>query len=160
MISDSKLIANALRAVGRTFRGGALDNLENAPMGKGHGNDGKPFDIETACCMKPKFAEYDKARRNGTRLKIVDLSGVKTIKSFALEVCAADHVCNGMGDVAIFFGSENAADTTGTTRILVFWKGNDFGGGIPRFKKKVETMTGQWDETNGMQKFPDKTAFI
>src|ERR1017187_1719052 len=65
------------------FRGGALDNLENAPMGKGHGNDGKPFDIETACCMKPKFAEYDKARRNGTRLKIVDLSGVKTIKSFA-----------------------------------------------------------------------------
>ena len=142
------------------FTGGAIANLENAPMGKGHGNDGKPFDIETACYMKPKFAEYDKARREGRRLKLVDLSGVKTMKSFALEVCAAEHVCNGMGDVAIFFGSENAADSTATTRILNFYKGNDQGGGIPRFKKKIATMASRFDEQNGMQRFPDKTLFV
>ena len=142
------------------FTGGAVENLGGAPMGKGHGNKSQPFDINTACYMKPKFAEYDKARREGRRLKMVDKSGVKTIKSFALEACAAEHVCNASGDAAIFFGSENAADTTATTRILSFYKGNNHGGGIPRFKEKLASIQSRFDETNGALKFPDKTLFI
>lgn len=150
-----KLAKAALENYSRQrFRGGAVENLQRTPMGKGHGNHGKPFDLETACYMKPKFAEYDAAVANGTRLKIVDKSGVKTIKSFAMEICAADHICNRMGDAAIFFGSETAAGSTATTRILSFWKS------IPRFADKMASIRSRFDDTNGALKFPDKTAFI
>ncbi len=143
------------RAMGRKrFRGGAVDNQKDAPMGKGHGNNGRPFDIETACYLKPLFAEYDKAVQTGNRLKLVVKAGVKTMKSFALEICAAEHVSNRSGDAAIFFGSEQAADTTSTTRILEFFNG------ITAFKEKLATITGQWDYTMGAVKFPDKTLFI
>lgn len=151
---DESLMREMFAAQGISFRGGAVDNLENAPMGKGHGNAGQPFDIETACYLKPKFAEYDKARKNGTRLKLMDKSGVKTIKSFGLEVCAGEHVCNASGDAAIFFGSEAAAESTSTTRILDFFRR------IPRFAKKVETMRTRFDDQQGMMRFPDKTLFI
>jgi hypothetical protein len=151
---DANLLREIFAAQGISFRGGAVENLEGAPMGKGHGNAGQPFDIETACYLKPKFAEYDKARRNGTRLKLVDKSGVKTIKSFALEVCAGEHVSNASGDAAIFFGSESAAEATATTRILDFFRV------IPRFAKKLESIRSRFDETMGAVKFPDKTLFI
>lgn len=143
------------------FRGGAVDNLERAPMLKGHGNDGRPFDPETACYTKPIFKEYDDAVRNRRRLKLVLKAGVKTVKSFTGEVCAADHVCNRKGDAAIFFGTEATAKTGSTTRILDFFRGNDaLGGGIPRFKRKLQTITNRFDETIGELKFPDKTLFI
>jgi hypothetical protein len=100
------------------------------------------------------LAAYDRARREGTRLKLVDKSGVKTIKSFALEMCAAEHVCNGFGDVAVFFGSESAAESTATTRILDFYRS------IPRFQRKLETIRSRFDDTMGALKFPDKTLFI
>ena len=161
VLPDESLIAEIFAAQGKSFRGGAVENLGGAPMGKGHGNDGQPFDIETACYKKPIYAEYDKARANGTRLKLVLKAGVKTMKSFALEVCAAEHVCNGSGDVALYFGTESAAESTATTRILNFYKGDDqFGGGIPRFREKMQTMRSRFDETNGALKFPDKTLFI
>ena len=145
---------NIFAAQGRTFRGGALENLGDAPMLKGHDNSGQPFDVETACYLKPVFAEYDRAVHNGTRLKLVLKAGVKTVKSFSLEVCAADHVCNRNGDAAIFFGTESAAETTATTRILDFYRT------IPRFQRKMETLRSRFDDTMGALKFPDKTLFI
>lgn len=156
---DQKVIARALRAVGRTFYGGCLENRGSAPMGKGHNNDGKPFDVSTACYLKPIFEEYDKAIRNRTKLKLVIKAGVKTMKSFALEIMAADHVCNRSGDAAIFFGSGDVADTVSTTRIV-----DDFRG-IKRFQKKLETISNLAGEarhkiTNGAIKFPDKTFFL
>jgi hypothetical protein len=151
---DDALLREMFAAQGVSFRGGAVANLESAPMGKGHGNANLPFDIETACYLKPIFAEYDRAIANGTRLFLVLKAGVKTMKSFTGEVCCADHVCNRTGDAAIFFGSENAAETTGTTRILDYYRG------IPRFKRKLETMRSRFDETMGALKFPDKTLFI
>ena len=159
-IPDETLIQEIFEAQGKSFRGGVLENLGAAPMRKGHGNDGKPFDIETACYLKPIFAEYDKAVQNGTRLKLVLKAGVKTVKSFALEACAADHVCNRNGDCAIYFGTESAAETTATTRILDFLKGDDMGGGIARFRQKMATIRSRFDETIGALKFPDKTLFI
>jgi len=152
---SAPMLAAAGRAVGEPpFRGGAVENLENAPMGKGHGNAGQPFDLETACYLKPIFAEYDAARRNGTRLFLVLKAGVKTVKSFTGEVCAAEHVCHARGDFAIFFATGETADAGATTRILDFYRG------IPNFARKLATITSRFDETKGALKFPDKTLFI
>lgn len=154
MPPDAGLMVQIFEAQGRSFRGGAIENLGGAPMGKGHDNANQPFDLETACYLKPIFAEYDRAIANGTRLKLVLKAGVKTIKSFTLEVCTADHTCNRNGDAAIFFGTESAAETTATTRILDFFRG------IPRFQNKMETLRSRFDDTMGALKFPDKTLFI
>ena len=155
LVVSVPMLRSAHSAIGvPPFRGGAVDNLERAPMGKGHGNAGQPFDIETACYLKPIFAAYDEARRNGTRLFLVLKAGVKTVKSFTGEVCAAEHVCNGSGDAAIFFGSESAAESTSSTRILDFYRT------IPRFAAKLLTVRSRFDETMGAVKFPDKTLFI
>jgi len=151
---DEGLIAEGFAAQGSTFRGGAVDNLGGAPMGKGHDNSNQAFDLNTACYLKPVYRKFDDARRNGRRTKIVVKAGVKTIKSFTLEVCAADHACNGNGDTAIYFGSETAAESTATTRILDFYRS------VPNFRKKMDTMRSRFDETMGAMKFPDKTLFI
>jgi hypothetical protein len=123
-------------------------------MGKGHGNNNEPFDIETACYLKPIFAAYDQARRNRQRLFLVVFAGVKTMKSFAQEVCAADHVCNARGDAALFFFSGETADTGSTTRIMDYFKV------IPRFAARLEQLRSRFDDTMGAVKFPDKTLFL
>jgi len=150
MPADSQLIRTAFKAIGRSFYGGCLANLGGAPMGKGHNNDGKPFDIETACYLKPIFAAYD----NPSVRKIVIKAGVKTCKSFAAEIMAAHYTCHGNGDVAIYFGSGDVADDQSTTRIFDYYKG------IPSFSKKLATITSRFDITNGAIKFPDKTLRI
>ena len=150
MPTDSRLIRTAFKAIGRSFYGGCLANLGGAPMGKGHNNDGKPFDIETACYLKPIFAAYD----NPSVRKIVIKAGVKTCKSFAAEIMAAHYTCHGNGDVAIYFGSGDVADDQSTTRIFDYYKG------IPSFSKKLATITSRFDITNGAIKFPDKTLRI
>ena len=136
------------------FRGGVIENLAETPMGKGHGNHGQPFNLETACYLKPVFAAYDAARRRDERLKLVLQAGVKTIKSFALEICAAEHVCHGRGDAAIFFATGETADVGATTRILDFYRS------IPEFAAKLRTIADRFDDTKGALKFPDKTLFI
>ena len=159
MSADPKIIAKAMLAVGRTFTGGALENRGDAPMGKGHDNDKQPFDIETACYLKPVFEAYDKAVKNGIRTEIVLLAGVKTMKSFALEICCADHVCNRNGDAGLFFGSGDVADTVSTTRIMADYHG------IRRFAQKLKSIPNEagmarFKITNGAVKFPDKTFFL
>lgn len=154
----SELLPRAVALVARAntppFRGGAVDNLERTPMGKGHGNAGQPFDIETACYLKPIFSEYDAARRNGRRLFLVLKAGVKTVKSFTGEVCAAEHVCHASGDFAIFFATGETADVGATTRILDFFRG------IPAFARKLAGIQSRFDDTKGALKFPDKTLFL
>lgn len=152
---SSILAEAALAGYGQArWRGGVLGTIKMAPMGKGHGNRGQPFDINTACYLKPIFAEYDAARRNGSRLKLVLMAGVKTIKSFFGESCAADHVCHASGDAAIFFATGETADVGATTRILDFFKG------IKHFIELLLTMKSRFDDTKGALKFPGKTLFI
>lgn len=136
------------------FRGGCLENLGDAPMGKGHNNEGKPFDVETACYLKPIFAAYDEAVRHVWRRKFVLKAGVKTMKSFTLEICAGDHCCHRNGDTAIYFGSGDVADDQSSTRIIDYYRG------IPAFRAKVATLRSRFDETMGAMKFPDKTLRI
>ena len=147
---DPQLISRALRSVGRSFYGGCLANLASAPMGKGHNNEGRPFDIETACYLKPIFAAHD----NPAVHKIVIKAGVKTVKSFAAEIMAGHYICHGNGDVAIYFGSGDVADDQATTRIVDYYRG------IPSFKSKLATISNRFDITNGAIKFPDKTLRI
>jgi hypothetical protein len=152
---STPMLHAARAAVGEApFRGGAVENLGDAPMGKGHGNAGLPFDLDTACYLKPIFAEYDAARKNGRRLFLVLKAGVKTVKSFTGEVCAADHVCHANGDFAIFFATGDTADVGATTRILDFYRG------IPSFARKLTSIQSRFDETKGALKFPDKTLFL
>jgi hypothetical protein len=153
-VIDEKLFKKIFAAQGKSFRGTAEELVKDAPLGKGHGNDGMPLDLETCCYLKPVFAEWNRARQNSTRLKMVVLAGVKTLKSLTGEIFAADHVCNASGDFAIFFGTEKTADAGSTTRILSYFRG------IPLFARKMESMSSRFDDTKGKLAFPDKTLFI
>ena len=150
MADRKSLICTALRSIGHSFYGGCVENLGGAKMGKGHNNQGRPFDLETACYLKPVFEAYD----NPHKRKIVIKAGVKTVKSFSAEVMAAHFICHGNGDVAIYFGSGDVADDQSTTRIMDFYEG------IPAFKTKLKTIADRFDKTNGSIKFPDKTLRI
>ena len=140
--------------MGHSFYGGCVANLGNAPMGKGHGNDGLPFNPDTAHYLKPVFAAYD----NPATRKIVIMAGVKTVKSFSAEIMAAHYTCHGNGDVAIYFGSGDVADDQATTRIFDYYRG------IPSFRRKLATIgtggSSRFQITNGAIKFPDKTLRI
>lgn len=150
MVAKDDLIRTALHAIGHSFYGGCVANLGGAPMRKGHNNQGRSFDVETACYLKPIFAAYD----NPHVRKIVIKAGVKTVKSFAAEVMAAHFVCHGNGDVALYFGSGDVADDQSTTRIIDYYEG------IPSFQEKLKTIADRFDKTNGSIKFPDKTLRI
>ena len=131
----------------RRFRGGILDNCKTAPMGKGYANNGLPFDIETACYLKPIIASIeDKNVR-----KVVIKAGVKTMKSFVVEMAIGYYCPHGIGDCTIYFGSQDMTDDQATTRIMSYlW-------GIPSMVEKKKTILGRWDLTMGSIKFPDKT---
>lgn len=145
------MIQDAATAIAEPpFRGTMVDNCAMAPMGKGHGNGGRPFDIETACYLKPIVAAYNRS----TVRKIVIKAGVKTMKSFFVEMAAADHVCHGQGDSGIFFGTAEAADDVSSTRILSFFDG------IKSYQEKKKTILGQYDMTMSAVKFPDKTFWL
>ena len=146
-----EIARDRFRAAGRRrFRGTLIDNCALAPMGKGHGNDGKPFDIETACYLKPVVEAYHLP----TTRKVVIMAGVKTVKSFFLEMAAAYHLCHSVGDVMIYFGTGEVADDVSTTRIL------DYFAGIPSYQEKMAAIVSRFDATMGAIKFPDKTLFI
>ena len=151
---DENLLREIFAGQGKSFRGSVLDFIKDAPMGKGHQNEDKPFDITTACYLKPLFDEYDKAKANQTRLMMMALAGVKTMKSFTGEVMAADHICNCSGDFAIIFATEKVSDVGSTTRIA------DYLRGVPGFAQKLKTLVRRFDDAKGAFKFPDKTLFI
>lgn len=149
------LCASMLRAAIATaaeppFRGGIAENCATAPMGKGYANDGKPFDISTACYLKPVLAAIE---CESTR-KVVIKAGVKTMKSFVAEMALGFYCPYGSGDCSIYFGTEELGEDQATTRILNYlW-------GIPAMAEKRKTIIGQWDETMKATKFPDKTLRI
>lgn len=145
------MIQDAATAIAEPpFRGTMVDNCAMAPMGKGHKNGGQPFDIETACYLKPVVAAY---HRSTTR-KMVIKAAVKTMKSFIVEIAAADHLVNSIGDVGIFFGTAETADDVSTTRILSYYEG------IESFQRKKQMVIGQYDFTMSALKFPDKTFWL
>lgn len=127
-----------------------LDNCKGAPMGKGHGNKCAEFDIETACYLIPQVAAYHLP----TTRKLVIMAGVKTLKSFFVELAAAYHICHSIGDVIIYFGTGEVADDVSTTRILSYYDG------IASYRDKLSTLAKRFDETNSAVKFPDKTFFL
>lgn len=147
---DEPLRRKGFSGVGETFWGTILDNIKDAPMGKGHGNDGKPFDIETACYLRPVF---EGIQRQSTR-KVVIKAGVKTLKTFTVEAAAGYYVPHGIGDATMYFGTGDAADDHATTRLLAYLKG------IPSFAEKLKTLADRFSDTYNAIKFPDKTFRI
>jgi hypothetical protein len=77
-------------AIGEPYRGTIYEFVSGAAMGKGHENSGQAFNIYTAWYLKTAF---DAVRRASVR-KVVVKAGVKTLKTFWLESCVADHCAN------------------------------------------------------------------
>jgi hypothetical protein len=147
---DKRLKRHVFASLGRSFYGGIYENCASAPMGKGHNNSNLPFDLTTAEYIRPILEAIE---REGTR-KVVIKAGVKTLKSFVVEIAAAHHLCHSIGDVTIYFGTGQQADDQSTTRIVAYFEG------ISSYQAKAELVTDRFDYTQSAIKFPDKTFRI
>lgn len=132
------------------FRGQIWELCADAPMGKGHNNGGKPFDIETACYLRePLMAMRDPSMR-----KVVCKAGVKTMKTFAVEMAGAERIVNGQGDVTLYMADEEMAKDHAKGRF------NDWLVGVPSIAKMIGTIASRHDETTTELYFPGKTFRI
>jgi hypothetical protein len=97
------------------FRGEIWKNTEKVPMGRGYANEGKPFDIETACYLKPIF----RAIRNPDIPVIAVLAAVQMLKTFAcIEESAAYFIEHDPGDMTIYIGGDDSARDQARARII------------------------------------------
>jgi len=134
-------------ARGRTFRGEIYDFVATAPMGKGHGNAGKPFDIASANYLREPFQAI---RASGTR-KVVIKAGVKTMKTFLIECAMAYYCAHGDGDIGFYLADEASAKDHARSR---FW---DWFWNIEELARMRQTVTNRHDETITEVYFPGKT---
>ncbi|MEN6533354.1 MAG: phage terminase large subunit family protein [Bryobacteraceae bacterium] len=87
------------------FAGEIWESDADVPMGKGYANDGQPFDIETACYLKPVF----RAIRSVKVRLLVMMAGIQTLKSFASEKSAIYFARHDPGDMVFYDCDEDAA---------------------------------------------------
>lgn len=144
-----RLIADA-QAIGRPFRGEIWDFIAAAPMAKGHGNDGQPFNIATAGYLREPFA----AMKHPGYRKVVFKAGVKTLKTFLVESAAAYFACFGTGDVTFYMADSGMAKDHAKGRLMDFWYG------IALFAEMISTIPTRHDETTTELYFPGKTVRI
>lgn len=148
--ADLSEIADDFAAMVPPFRGQIWEMCADAPMGKGHNNQGLPFDIETACYLRePLMAMRDPSVR-----KWVGKAGVKTLKTFIAEMGGAERIVNGQGDVTLYMADEEMAKDHAKGRLAGYWYG------IPAIKKMLGTITNRHDETTTELYFPGKTVRI
>lgn len=147
---DPSEIASDFGAMMPPFRGQIWELCADAPMGKGHSNGGKPFDIETACYLRePLMAMRDPSVR-----KVVIKAGVKTLKTFVVEMAGANQIVNGSGDVALYMADDDMAKDHAKGRLGDFWTS------VPAIKKMLEGILNRHDETTTEFYFPGKTVRI
>lgn len=119
MTPDAKLLKSGLSSIGRSFRGEIYEFNPNAPMGKGYSNDGKPFNIEEACYLKPPF----RAVRNPNKRKHVWKAGVQSLKTFGAEKSSTFLIVNEPGDMCIYDCDADAARDHCKSRLLPMLRG-------------------------------------
>ncbi len=111
-----RLDAAVFGAMGRQkFRGEIWESSAGVPMGRGYSNDGKPFDIETACYLKPVL----RAIRNPDIPVVGVLAAVQMLKTFGcIEEPAAYFVEHDPGDTTIYIGGDDSARDQARSRII------------------------------------------
>lgn len=105
---------NAFASLGKTFRGEIWEDDADVPMGKGYSNEGKPFDINTACYLKLP----QQAIRNASKRKVVARAAVQTLKTFGtVEKPASYFIKHEPGDMAIYDCDIEAAKDHAKSRL-------------------------------------------
>ena len=110
---DAALLREAFAGIGTSFRGEIWEDDMDVPMAKGYANDGKPFDIESACYLKPVF----RAIKNPNIRKVVCKSAVQTLKTFLLEKTTSYLIKHDPGDMAFYDADIDASNDHAKSRI-------------------------------------------
>lgn len=115
MLIDEKLQREGFAAIGATFRGEIWEDDAEVPMVNGYSNEGKPFDISTACYLRPVF----QAIKNPKYRKGVIQAAVQTLKTFAtVERTASYLIKHDPGDMAIYDCDQDAANDHAKSRLM------------------------------------------
>lgn len=145
-----RLFRSGHAAFGRSYRGEIWEFVASAPMGKGHGNANKPFDISSANYLRPVL----RAMRDPMVRKIVIRAAVKTMKTFAVECGIAYHCAHGDGDIGFYLADLEAAKDHAKSR---FW---DWFWAIPELARMRLTVPDRFDDTTRAVYFPGKTLRV
>ena len=135
------------------FRGEVWDFVSQMPMQRSYANGGRPFDIETACYLKPVF----RAIKDNNIPVIAVQSAVQTLKTFAcIEAAAAYFLLNDPGDMTIYIDSDDSAKDQSRSRTLDYWKTH------PEINEMFEEVkrVDQWDITTQEFFLPGMTLRI
>ncbi len=111
------------------FRGEIWENVAGVGMGRGLSNEGKPFDIGTACYLKPIHREL-RARPYG---KFVIMAAVQMLKTHGcIEMPAGYFIPHDPGDMGIYFSGDNSAFDQAKARTMPFLKSIPYVGQVIR----------------------------
>ena len=113
---DRELFRKAFAAWGKIFRGPIWEHAPGVPMGKGYSNEGRPFDIETACYLKPVF----RGIADHTKRKIVLKKAVQTLGTFGAEKSAAYFAAEEPGEMVMYDCDLEAARDHAKSRLKPF----------------------------------------
>lgn len=99
--------------VGDSFYGEIWEDDADVPMQKGYSNEGRPFDIQTACYLIPVF----QAIKNPVILEIAIRAAVQTLKTFVVEKSASYFIKHHPGDMAVYDCDIEAASDHAKSRL-------------------------------------------
>jgi hypothetical protein len=127
--AEARLAKAFWKAIGKTFRGEIWENTALVPMGRGYANDGKVFDIESACYLKP----VQRAIRMRPYGKFVCLAAVQMLKTFgAIEEPAGFFIEHVPGDMTIYLSADTSAFDQAKSRLMPRLKS------IPGVRSQIE----------------------
>ena len=127
-------------AAKKRFRGSIAEFIRHVPMGRGYANENEPFDIETACYLKP----VDASIRNPDKPVTCCLAAVQMLKTFfCVEAAAGYFIANDPGDTTIYIGGDDSASDQARARLLPYLRG------IPEVARQLNAAAeaNRWDVT-------------
>ncbi len=139
-LSPTGLSRFAASACAPPFDGTIAEFVRDVPMGRGYANESKPFDIESACYLKPVLA----AIQNPDIPVVCALAAVQMLKTFAcIEMPAAYFMANDPGDMTIYIGGDDSASDQARARLLPWFRN------IPEVNGLIEAAeaANRWDIT-------------
>src|ERR1017187_10106616 len=112
----NRLDATVFGALAKKKFGGEIwESSAGVPMGRGYANQGRPFDIESACYLK----EPMRAIKNPDIPVIGILAAVQMLKTFGcIEEPAAYFIEHDPGDTTIYIGGDDSARDQARSRML------------------------------------------
>lgn len=97
------------------YRGEIWENTATVPMGRGYANDGQPFDIETACYLKP----VQRAIKDPDIPVVAALAAVQMLKTFGcIEEPLAYFIQHDPADTTVYIGGDDSSRDQARSRII------------------------------------------